>query len=359
SCASKALQHKRKTQIEYNLLRFQQPCLNHRCKYINEGPTYQECNKKYVVKAVPRTSFDYESHGSNSKNILDSVKNFVAAMYWFCYPYAFIGRTLSTISVSLLVVEKLSDISPLFFIGLLQILIPHSFLDLYINGVNQLFDIEIDKINKPYLPLASGQLSFTTGVIIVVSSLILSIWLGWNIGSWPLTWSLILIFLLWTAYSINVPLLRWKGHPFLAAMCIFASWAYIFPITFFLHMQTFVLKRPTVFPRSLIFFVAFMSFYSVGVALFKDIPDIEGDKKFNIHSFSARLGQKKVFWICTSLFEMAFGVAFLGGVTSSYLWIKIVTGLGHAVLASILWYQAKSVDLKSKASIRSFYTLTW
>ncbi|RDX96281.1 Glycinol 4-dimethylallyltransferase, partial [Mucuna pruriens] len=413
SCASKtSLQ--RKTQREYNLSKFQPLNLNHHYKFIEGGSAYQKCNKNYIVKAIPRPSFDSEPVASNSKNILDTVKNFLAAFYWFCYPYAIIGRTLGTISTSLLAVEKLSDISPLFFIGLLQVLVPHFFMDLYINGLNQLYDIEIDKINKPYLPLASGQISFTTGVIIVASSLILvpykfilfyniifydelndkmkryllfyapfqSFWLGWIIGSWPLIWSLILCFLLWTVYSINcfgtcqVPLLRWKENPLLAAISIFVTWTFIMPITFFLHMQikesqnflivcsynnvqTFVLKRSMVIPRSLIFFAIFTSFYSVGVALFKDIPDMEGDKAFGIHSFSARLGQKRVFWICVCCFEMAFGVSLLAGATSSSLWIKIVTGLGHAALASILWYQARNVDLRSKASIGSFYMLIW
>ncbi|TKY53071.1 Glycinol 4-dimethylallyltransferase [Spatholobus suberectus] len=387
SFASKASQHKRKTHTEYNLLRFQQPNLNHHYKSIEGVSTYQECNRKYILKAIPRQSFDSEPHGSEPKNIFDSIKNFLVALYWFCYPYTMIGRTFSTISASLLVVEKLSDISPLFFIGVLQALVPYLFMDFYANGVNQLFDLEIDKINKPYLPLASGQLSFTTGVIISVSSAILSFWLSWIIGSWPLIWSLVVFFLLWSGYSINAPLLRWKRHPLLAAMCIFATLALIFPISFFFHMQTFVFKRPAVFSRSLMFVVVFLSLYSSGIALFKDIPDIEGDKAFGIHSFSARLGQKRVFfrihlskfgcallyipwlflnnlcqvfWLCISIFEMAFGVAFLAIATSSScLWIKIATGLGHAVLASVLWYKAKYVDLSSKASIRSFYMLIW
>ncbi|KAK7355441.1 hypothetical protein VNO80_14697 [Phaseolus coccineus] len=357
SCrASKASQYKRKSEIEYNILSFKQSRLSNHYKWI-EG--YEECDKKYVGKAISRPYFQSQPQDSNAKNILVSLKKFIVAFYWFCYPYTVIGRTLSTVSASLLAVEKLSDISPLFFIGVLQAMLPHLFMDIYVNGVNQLFDLEIDKINKPYLPLASGQISFTAGVIIVASSLTLSFWLAWTIGSWPLIWSLVLCFSLWTAYSINVPLLRWKRHPLLAAICIFASWAVIFPVTFFLHMQTFVLKRATIFPRSLIFVAVFMSFYTLGIALFKDIPDVDGDKTFGIQSFSARLGQKRVFWICVSLFEMAFGIALMAGLTSSSLLIKIVVGLGHVVLASILWYQAKFVDLSSKASIRSFYMLIW
>lgn len=145
----------------------------------------------------------------------------------------------------------------------------------------------------------------------------------------------------------------------LAAMCILAVRAVIVQLAFFLHMQTHVYKRPPVFSRPLIFATAFMSFFSVVIALFKDIPDIEGDKVFGIQSFSVRLGQKPVFWTCVILLEIAYGVALLVGAASPCLWSKIVTGLGHAVLASILWFHAKSVDLKSKASITSFYMFIW
>ncbi|TKY72727.1 homogentisate phytyltransferase 1 [Spatholobus suberectus] len=135
--------------------------------------------------------------------------------------------------------------------------------------------------------------------------------------------------------------------------------AIIVQLAFFLHMQTYVYKRPAMFPRALIFATAFMGFFSVVIALFKDIPDIEGDKIFGIRSFSVRLGQKRVFWICVSLLEMAYGVALLMGAASSCLWSKTITGLGHALLASVLWYHAKSVDLKSKAAITSFYMFIW
>ncbi|XP_057442132.1 glycinol 4-dimethylallyltransferase-like isoform X2 [Lotus japonicus] len=268
-------------------------------------------------------------------------------------------QTLCTISASLLAVKKLSDISPLFFKSMLTVIICHRLLGTYLTVVNQLFDIEIDKINKPYLPLASGQLSYTTGVIIATSSLIMSFWLAWSVGSWPLIWNILVSGVIWTAYSINVPLLRWKGNPVLAAMCYIVTMAFSNPIGDFLHMQTFVFKRPAVFPRGLDFFLVFMSLYIVGIAALKDIPDIEGDKAFGIHSLSTHFGPKRVFWFCVSILEMAFGVGLLVGATSSCQRSKIITVLGHVALAFVLWCQAKAVDLKSKASISSFYMFTW
>ncbi|KAK7315360.1 hypothetical protein VNO77_33904 [Canavalia gladiata] len=232
-------------------------------------------------------------------------------------------------------------------------------MNLYVVGVNHLSDVEIDKINKPFRPIASGEYSFGTGVIITASSLILSFWHCWIIGSWPLFWTLFVCFMMGTAYSVNMPLLRWKKHPVLAAMSILVMRGLAFQLGFYLHMQTHVYKRPTIFSRSMIFATIFLSFFYIAMSLLKDIPDIEGDKIFGVQSFALLLGQKRVFWISIFLLEIGYGVGILMGATSPYLWSKIITGVGHAFLALVLCYHAKSVDLKNSASTTSFYTFIW
>ncbi|KAH0654358.1 hypothetical protein KY289_032036 [Solanum tuberosum] len=230
--------------------------------------------------------------------------------------------------------EKFSDFSPLFFTGVLEAIVAALFMNIYIVGLNQLSDIEIDKVNKPYLPLASGEYSVQTGVIVVSSFAILSFWLGWIVGSLPLFWALFISFVLGTAYSINLPLLRWKRFAVVAAMCIFAVRAVIVQIAFYLHIQTYVYRRPAVLSRPLIFATAFMSFFSVVIALFKDIPDIVGDKIFGIQSFTVRLGQERVFWICIGLLEMAYLVAIVVGAASSNTWSKYFTVIHLELLQS-------------------------
>ncbi|KAF7838024.1 homogentisate phytyltransferase 1, chloroplastic-like [Senna tora] len=354
SFATTALRYKA-WKKEYQTTRF----LQHNNIGIGGGFTCLERDRKHVVNTASEQSFESEPGAYDSKSIWNPVTKALDAFYRFSRPHTVIGTALSILSVSLLAVEKLSDLSPLFFTGVLEAVVAALFMNIYIVGLNQLSDIEIDKINKPYLPLASGEYSFTTGVAIVASFSVLSFWLGWIVGSWPLFWALFVSFVLGTAYSINLPMLRWKRSAVIAAMCILAVRAVIVQLAFFLHMQTHVYKRPAVFSRPLIFATAFMSFFSVVIALFKDIPDIEGDKVFGIQSFSVRLGQKRVFWICVSLLEMAYGVALMVGAASPNLWSKVITGLGHAILASLLWYRAKSIDLKSKPAITSFYMFIW
>ncbi|PKA56909.1 putative homogentisate phytyltransferase 1, chloroplastic [Apostasia shenzhenica] len=281
------------------------------------------------------------------------------AFYRFSRPHTVIGTALSIVSVSLLAVEKFSDFSPHFFAGLLQALLSALFMNIYIVGLNQLFDIEIDKVNKPSLPLASGEYSLGTGTSIISVFVILSFGIGWIVGSWPLFWALFISFILGTAYSINLPFLRWKRFAVVAALCILAVRAVIVQLAFFLHMQTFVFRRPSNFSKPLIFATAFMSFFSVVIALFKDIPDIEGDRVFGIRSFSVRLGQKRVFWICVYLLQMAYSVAIAVGATSTCLWSKLITVIGHAALGSILWTNARAVNLTSKTAITAFYMFIW
>ncbi|KAA8522747.1 hypothetical protein F0562_009091 [Nyssa sinensis] len=320
---------------------------------------YHRLNKKFMVNAASGHPLESEPGAYNPKSPWKSLQDALNAFYRFSRPHTVIGTALSIISVSFLAVEKLSDISPLFFTGVLEAIVAALLMNIYIVGLNQLSDIEIDKVNKPYLPLASGEYSVTTGVLIVSSFAIMSFWLGWIVGSWPLFWALFVSFILGTAYSINLPMLRWKRFAFIAATCILAVRAVIVQIAFYLHVQTYVYRRPAVFSSPLIFATAFMSFFSVVIALFKDIPDIDGDQIYGIRSFTVRLGQKRVFWICISLLQMAYGVAVLVGAVSSCLWSRYITVLGHALLASILWNRAKNIDLKSKAAITSFYMFIW
>lgn len=350
----------------------QQECnaLNKSWKHRVEGCCTNKCIRLSISKlassngwkqlnATSGHSLEPESEAYTVVEYWSLLQSSLNAFYRFSRPHTVIGTALSIISVSLLSVEKFADFSPLFFTGLLQALVSALFMNIYIVGLNQLFDIEIDKVNKPTLPLASGEYSLRTGAAIVSVFAILSFGIGLAVGSWPLFWALLISFILGTAYSINLPFFRWKRFAVVAALCILAVRAVIVQLAFFLHMQIFVFRRPANFSKPLIFATTFMTFFSIVIALFKDIPDIDGDRIFGIHSFTVRLGQKPIFWTCVYLLEMAYTVAIVIGATSTCLWSKFATVLGHAVLASILWNKARSVNLTSNTAITSFYMFIW
>nr|CAB3470995.1 unnamed protein product [Digitaria exilis] len=235
------------------------------------------------------------------------------------------GQILGITSVSLLPVKSLDDLSVTVLWGFLEALASALCMNIYVVGLNQLFDIEIDKVNKPNLPLASGEFSVATGVLLVVAFLAMSISIGVRSKSAPLMCALLVSFLLGSAYSIDVPLLRWKRHPFLAAFCILVVRAILVQLAFFTHMQQHILKRPFMPTRSVVFATFFMCCFSAVIALFKDIPDVDGDRDFGIQSLSVRLGQHKVYGLCINILMAAYAAAILVGASSANLYQKIAT----------------------------------
>ncbi|XP_060211332.1 homogentisate geranylgeranyltransferase-like isoform X3 [Lycium barbarum] len=283
-------------------------------------------SKRYIIVASSSGHSDISSNDGFWKQL--------NAFYQFSRPHTIFGTIMGISSVSILPTKSLADISPTFFVGLL-------------------------KVNKPNLPLASGEISMELGTGIVITSLLMSFGMGIRFQSPPLLTALIVSFLLGSAYSIELPLLRWKRNAVTAAICIMVVRAIVVQFAFFAHIQKYVLARPMPYTRSLIFAVTFMCIFTAVIALFKDIPDVDGDRNFGIQSFSVRLGQERVFWLCISMLVAAYGVAMVIGATTSSLSNRLVTGVGHFLLACFLLFQAQSVDISSRVSVTSFYMFIW
>ena len=84
-------------------------------------------------------------------------------------------------------------------------LVPSLLINIYVVGLNQLYDVEIDKVNKPNLPLASGEMTVASGNVIVGASLVVGLLLGWSSARWSsaaLRLTLVGSALLGTIYSL-------------------------------------------------------------------------------------------------------------------------------------------------------------
>lgn len=51
-------------------------------------------------------------------------------------------------------------------------------MNIAIVGLNQVYDRKIDMVNKPYLPLASGEFNASTALFIIAFSVLISMLLG-------------------------------------------------------------------------------------------------------------------------------------------------------------------------------------
>lgn len=152
-----------------------------------------------------------EKEPSISRTVLSQAK----VLWDFTRPHTIIGSCLSIVSLFLFAVPRHLWMTTKFQTSVLQALIPSLFVNLYITGVNQVTDVEIDKINKPYLPIAAGRLSKRDGTLIVLASLFLGLY-NYGTMDWPLRAGLIGSAILGTLYS--VPPFRLKRYPLLAAL---------------------------------------------------------------------------------------------------------------------------------------------
>ncbi|KAL5200677.1 hypothetical protein ABZP36_021880 [Zizania latifolia] len=211
------------------------------------------------------------------------------------------GQIIGITSVSLLPMRSLDDFTMKVLWGFLEALSSALCMNVYVVGLNQLFDIQIDK----------------------------------------------------------VPLLRWKRNAFLAASCILFVRAVLVQLAFFAHMQQHVLKRPLAPTKSVVFATLFMCCFSSVIALFKDIPDVDGDRHFGVQSLSVRLGPQRVYWLCINILLTAYGGAILAGASSTKLCQMNITVFGHGLLAFALWQRAQHFDVENKACITSFYMFIW
>ncbi len=227
--------------------------------------------------------------------------------------------------------------------------------NIYIVGLNQLYDIEIDRVNKPHLPLASGEFSLRqgqsivgiTGILAVIIAAICSPWLLATVG---------ISIVLGTAYSL--PPIRLKRFSLLAAFCILAVRGVVVNVglfTYFNHLLTHTLSLPPL----LWIITLFILVFTIAIAIFKDVPDMDGDQKFQIQTFTISWGKPAVFNITRGVITIAYlsmiaaGFWLLPTVNTAFLVIS------HAMLLGLLWWRSQSIDLEDGISIASFYQFIW
>jgi homogentisate phytyltransferase / homogentisate geranylgeranyltransferase len=277
-------------------------------------------------------------------------------LWKFSRPHTIIGTSLSVFALfAIAVATTHPHLSSTEAIQLFGTWIACLLGNVYIVGLNQLYDVEIDRVNKPDLPLASGKLSITQGKWIVGITGILSIAIAACLGTWLLR-TVILSLAIGTAYSL--PPIRFKQYPLLAAFCILTVRGCIVNLGLFLHFNQVLTGMDTV-PPSVWVLTLFILVFTVAIAIFKDVPDLEGDRQYQIQTFTISLGKLNVF----KLTRWAITIAYLGTICAGIwiaptinVWFLVVSHLG---LLGLLWWRSQDIDLEQKESIADFYQFIW
>jgi homogentisate phytyltransferase / homogentisate geranylgeranyltransferase len=285
--------------------------------------------------------------------------HWLQVLWKFSRPHTIIGTSLSVTGLAMMALADASTAAPLNWLAFLgaiaAALVPSLCANLYIVGLNQLEDVEIDRINKPNLPLASGEFSRKQGLIIVLVTGALSLILSALQGT-ALWATVILSVAIGTIYSL--PPFRLKRFPFWAALCIFGVRGVIVNLGFFLHFQHYLGSTQGI-SAEVWALTGFVILFAFAIAIFKDIPDAEGDRQYKINTLTLRLGTQSVFdisrWVLTACYGLAIVATALGWIAVQPIFL-IATHLG---LLGWLWLNSTKVNLKEKRQISQFYQFIW
>ncbi len=280
----------------------------------------------------------------------------VSSLWKFSRPHTIIGTSLSVLALYL--ISLATNNSNFYGLNLEPILIAWLVClcgNVYIVGLNQLTDVEIDRINKPHLPLASGEFSLAQGRWIIGITGFFAIAVSALSGKWLFA-TVAISLLLGTVYSL--PPIRLKQFPFLAAFCILSVRGIVVNLGLFLHFSR-QFQVQEVITSNIWTLTLFILLFTIAIAIFKDVPDLEGDQKYNIATFTLILGKSTVFNISRSVITLCY----LGMIGAGIFWLNSINAgffvSYHLVLLALLWWRSREVDLEEKSEIASFYQFIW
>jgi homogentisate phytyltransferase / homogentisate geranylgeranyltransferase len=223
-------------------------------------------------------------------------------------------------------------------------------VNVFIVGVNQITDVEIDRVNKPFLPIASGELSMGAARWIVAASAVVPVAMALTQGALE-TGAVLAGLAVGAAYSL--PPLRLKRYPLLASLCITGVRAVVVNLGVALHFTGGGV------PAGVWALTLFVVPFAFAIAVLKDVPDLEGDRRYRITTFTVRLGGRRVLHMGLAALAVAYvGMAVLGPLLLDGAQPVVLAGTQLAVLA-VLLRAGLAADPADPEGFTRFYMTVW
>lgn len=109
------------------------------------------------------------------------------------------------------------------------------------------------------------------------------------------------------------------------------------------------------------FITTFVTLFALVIAVTKDLPDIEGDRKFQISTFATKLGVRNIALLGSSLLLVNYVAAILAAIYMPQVFRRNLMISAHVILASCLIFQTWVLEQASytKEAISGFYRFIW
>ncbi len=168
------------------------------------------------------------------------------------------------------------------------------------NAVNQIYDLDIDRVNKPGRPLPSGRLSLHDAWLFTIATCVLS---------WVLAWFaspqgrrecfVIVVFTTLLCWIYSAPPLWTKRRGFLANLTIAIPRGVLLKVAGWSTVKTVMDAEPW-------FIGSVFGLFLLGAASTKDFADIPGDRAGGCRTLPILYGVKKAAWLIAPFFVLPF-----------------------------------------------------
>ena len=182
------------------------------------------------------------------------------------------------------------------------------------NALNQIYDLDIDRVNKPKRALPSGRLSLGDAWTFTLAMYGVALVLAWFVepgGRHECFWIVIVATLMTFMYS--APPLRTKRLGIWANVTIAIPRGVLLKVAGWSSVKTIVGIEPW-------FIGAIFGLFLLGASTTKDFADMEGDARGGCRTLPIIYGVRRAAWMISPSFIVPFVLIALG------TWLRILTG---------------------------------
>jgi 4-hydroxybenzoate polyprenyltransferase len=182
------------------------------------------------------------------------------------------------------------------------------------NGLNQIFDLEIDSVNKPKRPLPSGRLSLGEAWAFTVAAFAAAWVLAWLVapgGRHECFWLVVGATIITSLYS--VPPFRTKRLGIWANVTIAIPRGAMLKVAGWSSVKTIVGLEPW-------YIGTIFGLFLLGATTTKDFADMEGDARGGCRTLPIQYGVRRAAWMISPSFVVPFVMIPVGA------WAHILTG---------------------------------
>jgi len=193
------------------------------------------------------------------------------------------------------------------------------------NGLNQIYDLDIDRLNKPKRPLPSGRLSLPAAWGVTVAGFALALVLAWLVapgGRHECFWIVLAAALMTVAYS--APPLRTKR------LGVWANVTICIPRGLLLKVAGWSAVK-TVFGLEPWYLGSIFALFLLGATTTKDFADMDGDRLGGCRTLPLQFGVTRAAWMIAPSFVLPFLLipagAWGGILTGNVLLLQLLGGV--------------------------------